>query len=33
MYIYCKCIIRVNESDVESVEKAITLQPGGENKM
>ena len=24
---------RVNESDVESGEKAITLQPGGENKM
>ena len=32
MYLYGKCIIRVNKSDVESGEKVITLQPGGENK-
>ena len=33
VYFFCRCINRGNKSDVESCEKAITLQPDGENKM
>ena len=33
VYFFCRCINRGNKSCVESGEKVITLQPGGENKM